>query len=172
MWYMGGSETTYDSNAMTAPETDLTTSPISLFIPCRPEYVALCRLVIGAVGARDSLDPELVADLKVIVTEACNCVLARAGGGAAAGAPSRAGAEDAAAPGCSIRMDFDSRADAFVISVLHPEQRELVGWLEGCDPLSEPGLGLTILKALTDEMAEFDSGAEGTVLRLTKLLSA
>ncbi len=76
------------------------------------------------------------------------------------------------APGCSIRMDFDSRPGAFVISVLYPERRALVGWLEGCDALSEPGLGLTILKALTDEMAELEGEAEGTVLRLTKLLPA
>ena len=172
MWYMGGCETTYDSKAMTAPKTDLAAAPISLFIPCWPEYVALCRLVIGALGARDSLDAEVVADLKVIVTEACNCVLALAVGGAAAGASGGGEAEDAAAPGCSIRMDFDSRPGAFVISVLCPEKRALVGWLEECDPLSEPGLGLTILKALTDEMVELDSEAEGTVLSLTKLLPA
>ncbi len=157
---------------MTAQQTDLATPPTSLFIPCRPEYVALCRLVVGALGARDALDAEVVADLKVIVTEACNCVLALAGGGAAAGASGGVEGEDAATPGCSIQMDFDSRPGAFVISVLYPERRALVGWLEGCDPLSEPGLGLTILKALTDEMVELEGEAEGTVLRLTKLLPA
>jgi Histidine kinase-like ATPase domain len=172
MWYMGGSETTRDTRTMTTQHADLATPPTSLSIPCRPEYVALCRLVVGALGARDSLDEEVVADLKVIVTEACNCVLAVAGGRAVAGASGRGAAEDAAAPGFSIRVDFDSRPDAFVISVLYPERRALVGWLEGCDLLSEPGLGLTILKALTDEIAEFDGEAEGTVLRLTKLLPA
>lgn len=143
--------------------TDLAMSPVSLVIPCRLEYVALCRLVAGALGVRDSLDEEVVADLKVIVTEACNCFLA-----VACGDPSSAGE----ATRCSIRMDFLSRPDAFVISVLYPERRGLVGWLEKCDPMSEAGLGLTILKALTDEMVELDTDAEGTILRLTKRLPA
>jgi len=157
---------------LTAQQTDLATPPISLCIPCRPEYVALCRLVVGALGARDSLDEEVVADLKVIVTEACNCFLAMAGGGAAAGASSGGEGQDAAALEGSIRMDFDSRPDAFVVSVLYPEQCAPGGWLEGCDPLCEAGLGLTILKALTDEMVAVGGGTEGTVLRLTKLLPA
>ena len=132
----------------------------------------MCRLVVGALGARDSLDEEVVADLKVIVTEACNCFLAMAGGGAAAGASGGGEGQDAAALEGSIRMDFDSRPDAFVVSVLYPEQRAPGGWLKGCDPLCEAGLGLTILKALTDEMVAVGDGAEGTVLRLTKLLPA
>ena len=85
---------------------------MSLVIPCRPEYVGLCRLVVGALGTRDSLDEEVVADLRVIVTEACNCFLALADGGNGITAP----------PGCSMRLDFDSRPDAFVISVFYPER--------------------------------------------------
>ena len=157
---------------MTDRQTHLASSPVSLVIPCRPEYVALCRLVAGALGARDLLDEEVVADIKVIVTEACNCFLgmARVGREIACG-------ETRAAPGepvadCSLRMDFDSRPDAFVISVLYPERRELISWLEGCDPLNEAGLGLTILRSLTDEMVEFEAEPEGTILRLTKLLLA
>ena len=68
-------------------------------------------------------------------------------------------------------MEFDSQPDRFVISVLYPERRELVSWLESCDPLSEAGLGLTILKALSDDMME-SADADGTVLRLTKRLPA
>ena len=144
-------------------QTDLASSSVSLVIPCRPEYVALCRLVAGSLGARDRLDEEVVSDIKVIVTEACNCFLAMAASDKAC---------DGASPASSIRMDFDSRADAFVVSVLYPERRDVISWLEGCDSMSEAGLGLTILKALTDEMFEVDSEAEGTVLRLTKLLQA
>jgi hypothetical protein len=161
---MDGSERAYDSNTMTDQQTVLASSPVSLAIPCRPEYVALSRLVIGALGVRDSLDEEVVADLKVIVTEACNCFLAMAAGG-----------EDDEVVfdgGRSIRMDFDSQPHAFVISVLYPERRGLIAWLEQCGPMNEAGLGLTILRALADEMVEVDAGAEGTVLRLTKLLTA
>ena len=134
-----------------------TASPVSLAIPCRAEHVALCRLVVGALGARDGLDGDTVADLKVIVTEACNCFLAMAGDACVGvGVP-------------SLRMEFDPQPDRFVIDVLYPEKRELVSWLEDRDPLSEAGLGLTILKALTDEMSE-SPHEEGTVLRLVKRL--
>ena len=134
-------------------------SSISLAIPCRPEYVALCRLVAGSLGLRDGLDEDAIADLKVIVTEACNCFLAMAGDACVGvGVP-------------SLRMEFDPQPDRFVIDVLYPEKRELVSWLEDRDPLSEAGLGLTILKALTDDMVEMADG-DGTVLRLTKRLAA
>jgi hypothetical protein len=138
-------------------------SPVSLVIPCRAEYVSLCRLVVGALGARDILDEDVVADLKVIVTEACNCFLAMASGGVPGPVSLNSG--------CSIRMEFDSQPDAFIISVLYPEKRGLVSWLEDRDSMSEAGLGLTILKALTDEMAELDDDSAGTTLRLTKHLS-
>jgi hypothetical protein len=139
-------------------------SAVSLAIPCRAEYVALCRLVAGSLGLRDGLDEDLVADLKVIVTEACNCFMAMA-----ERAPASAGGPSSGAG--SLSMEFDPQPDRFVISVLYPEKRGLVSWLEGRDPLSEAGLGLTILKALTDEMVELADG-DGTVLRLTKRLPA
>jgi Histidine kinase-like ATPase domain len=159
---------------MTDQLTDPVAALVSLAFPCRPEYVALCRLVAGALGARDGLDEEVVADVKVIVTEACGCLLAMAsdtaaGAGACAGTAGTA--KGAADPSCHIRMDFDSRPGAFVISVLYPDKRELLSWLEGCDPVSQAGLGLTILKALTDEIVELPD-AEGTILRLTKRLPA
>jgi hypothetical protein len=149
--------------------TETVPSPVSLVIPCRPEYVALCRLVAGALCARDGLCEEAVSDIKVIVTEACDCFLGMAPEGSRADGACGDATEGATAPGCSIRMEFDSRPDEFVISVLYPEKRELVSWLESRDPLSEAGLGLTILKALTDEMSE-SPHAEGTVLRLVKRL--
>ena len=139
-------------------------SSVSLVIPCRAEYVALCRLVAGSLGLRDGLDEDMVADLKVIVTEACNCFLAMAGDAPRARAHAASGVP-------SLRMEFDPQPDRFIIDVLYPEKRELLSWLEDRDPLSAAGLGLTILKALTDEMVEMADG-DGTVLRLTKRLAA
>ena len=159
------------SDTMTDQLTDPVPSPVSLVIPCRPEYVALCRLVAGAIGMNDGLDDEAVADIKVIVTEACNCFLGMASGSAGDAGSCGGATKGAVDPDCSIRMEFDSRPDEFVISVLYPERRELVSWLESCDPLSEAGLGLTILKALADDMVEL-ADPEGTILRLTKRLKA
>ena len=161
-------QTAYDSHTMSDQLTASAVrheaaSPVSLAIPCRAEHVALCRLVVGALGARDGLDGDTVADLKVIVTEACNCFLAMASDGK----PDRPVSLDC---GCSIQLGFDTRAGAFVISVLYPEKRGLLSWLEECDPVSVAGLGLTILKALTDGMTEDSSDPGGTILRLAKNL--
>jgi hypothetical protein len=141
-------------------------SSLSLVIPGKPEYVVLCRLVAGALGVRDSLDEEAIADLKVMVTEACNCLLARECGAGPAEP------EPVAEVPRSIRVDFDSRSDAFVISLFNPDKMDLIAWLESCPPMSEAGLGLTIMRALADEMIEQDAGTEGTVLCLTKRLPA
>jgi hypothetical protein len=137
-------------------------SPVSLVIPCRAEYVSLCRLVVGALGPRDMFDDDVVADLKVIVTEACNCFLAVASGGAAGPVSLDSG--------CTIRLEFDSQPDAFRVSLFSPQHRGVISWLEQRDPMSEAGLGLTILKALTDELVETDDGPAGSVLKLTKHL--
>ena len=149
--------------------TDQVPSPVSLVIPCRPEYVALCRLVAGALCAREGLAEEAVSDIKVIVTEACNCFLAMAADAPQGVGPCGDVTKGAAGPDCSIRLDFDPHPHEFVISVLYPERRELVSWLESRDALGGAGLGLTILKALTDEISE-SSHAEGAVLRLVKRL--
>ena len=152
--------------SMTAQQQTSRSSLLSLVIPGRPEYVALCRLVAGALGTRDSLDGEVVADLKVMVTEACNCLLARDDCSGAREGGSSAG------PAGSIRMDFDSRPDAFVIRVFSSQRGDLISWLETCPPTSEAGIGLTIMRALADEMSETDAGPDGTVLSLTKRLPA
>jgi serine/threonine-protein kinase RsbW len=163
---MGGSEEDMMRGSMAEYPTTSAPAPLSLVIPGRPEYVALCRLVAGAVGARDSLDEEFTADLKVLVTEACNCLLARDG----SADPSASGG--LVATGHPIRMDIDSRSDAVVISVFSPEHRSLIAWLESSPPTSEVGLGLTIMRALSDEMDERDAQPAGTVLSLTKRLPA
>ena len=54
-------------------------STVTLTIPCKAEYVALGRLAVGALGAREGIDEETVADLKVAVTEACACFIPRTG---------------------------------------------------------------------------------------------
>ena len=75
--------------------------PISLVIPCRAEYVALCRLVAGVLGAGESLDEEEVADLKVVVTEACTCFL-----WGPDGPPPIEGAASPEDPSRTLRIDF------------------------------------------------------------------
>lgn len=142
-------------------------SSISLVIPCKAEYVALCRLVAGALGARESLDEELIADLKVVVTEACTCFL----GGPDGCSPPERDAE-AAERSPSLRMDFEVAPDFWEITVCDPDGRRRILPASQCDPMSEGGLGLTIIKALVDSVELTDSETEGSTLRLVKRLSA
>jgi anti-sigma regulatory factor (Ser/Thr protein kinase) len=136
---------------------------ISLVIPCRPEYIGLCRLVAGVVGARESLDEELIADLKLVVTEACTCFIWGADGG-----PSTDLVLDLPD---SLRVDFNVAPDLWEITVSDPEGRRPVIRRDRFDAMSERALGLTIINALVDSMEEIEGESGGTVLRLVKRLS-
>jgi len=139
--------------------------PISLVIPCKPEYIGLCRLVAGVVGAGESLEEDEIADIKLVVTEACTCFVWRSEDhpsvveGSAASDDRDAG---------SLRVDFYVTPDSWEITVSDPDHRRRIADGCRCDPMSEAGLGLTIIKALVDDVEQSDSEDGGSVLRLVK----
>jgi anti-sigma regulatory factor (Ser/Thr protein kinase) len=141
--------------------------PISLVIPGRAEYIGLCRLVAGVVGARESLDEETIADLKLVVTEACTCYL-----WGPDGSPPVRGDSEPLEPPCSLRVDFNVIPEAWEITVSDPERRHHAAPSVRCDPMSEGGLALTIIRALVDTMEQTDNEGEGCVFRLAKRLDA
>jgi Histidine kinase-like ATPase domain len=143
--------------------------PLSLTIPCKAEYLALCRLVVGALGSHEALDEEVIADLKVVVTEACNCFLTEAEGcfpPSVEQGQGKPGSEEE--PSTSLRVDIYVSRGAWEIVVFDPDQRRRISPENVCDPLSGGGLGLTIIQALVDSMEQTDSDAEGSVIRLVK----
>lgn len=146
--------------------------PVSLTIPCKAEYVALCRLVVGALGTHEALDEESIADLKVVVTEACNCFLGDVNGCATPEPGESAGKihgeSGGAAP--SLRVDFHLSPETWEITVYDPDRRHRISPSSLCDPMSGGGLGLTIIRALVDSMEQTDSDAEGSAIRLLKHL--
>lgn len=141
--------------------------PISLVIPCKPEYVGLCRLVAGVIGARESLEEDEIADIKLVVTEACTCFVWRSEDDSSAVDASVASHDRA--PG-SLRVDFYVTPDSWEITVSDPDHRRRIADACRCDPMSEAGLGLTIIKALVDKVEQSESEDEGSVLRLVKRL--
>jgi serine/threonine-protein kinase RsbW len=140
---------------------------ISLVIPCRAEYVGLCRLVAGVVGARESMDEEDIADLKLVVTEACTCFL-----WGPEGSPPPEDESALVDPPCSLRVDFDVQPEAWEITVLDPEHRYHIPVAGRCDPRGGGGLGLEIIKALVDSVEHTDLDGEGSVIHLVKRLSS
>jgi hypothetical protein len=143
--------------------------PLSLTIPCKAEYVALCRLVIGALGAHEALDGESIADLKVVVTEACNCFLGEPeedGLPCTEEAQPEPGTDDN--PLSSLRVDFYVSSDVWEIVVSNPDRQRRISPTSLCEPMSGGGLGLTIIQALVDSMERTDDEVQGSIIRLLK----
>jgi serine/threonine-protein kinase RsbW len=139
--------------------------PVSLVIPCKAEFIGLCRLVVGVLGGRESLSQEDVADLKVVVTEACTCFIWGPDGPPLA--------DEAAAPAGSprrLRIDFTVLPQAWEIVISDPDGSYRLPPAARCDSAGGGGLGMTILKALVESMERTDADGEGSVLRLMKRL--
>ena len=146
-------------------ETVVVGQPVSLVIPCRAEYIGLCRLVAGVVGTRGSLDAEDIADLKLVVTEACTCFLWEPDDDVLVWEPSRAEQSFR-----SMRVVFDVQPEAWEVTVSDPEGRHHIPMSGSSDPSGEDGLGLTIIKALVDIVDHHESETQGSVVRLVKRL--
>ena len=137
-----------------------------MVIPCRAEYIGLCRLMAGVVGARESLHAEDIADLKLVVTEACTCFLSGPDGDSPAEPDTRGDIPVA------LRVDFDILPEVWQVTVSDSEQRYRIPEETRCDPWGEGGLGLTIIKALVDVVDHTESEAGGSVIHLVKRLDA
>lgn len=125
---------------------------VVLTLPAKAEYVALSRLTVSALAGAPGLDEETADDLKVAVSEACAYFI-------------REGADSP--PGGSLRLEYELGAGGIVISIVGPSV--LAGSPElAQDPLSEFGLGMTIIRALVDELALETAGDHDMLLRLTK----
>ena len=135
------------------PQTDT----VELRMDARPENLVLARLALGGVAARTPLGDDVVADLKLAVTEACTNAIEHA----YAGNP---GANEIV-----VRFALDDDA----LSV------EVQDWGVGFDTEVEPprddelrdraGVGLMLIRSLTDELA-IESGGAGTTISFGKRL--
>jgi serine/threonine-protein kinase RsbW len=141
-------------------------TPISLVIPCKAEYVGLCRLLAGVVGARESLQAEDIADLKLVVTEACTCFL---GGSDGISSPGTECKSDE--PPESLRVDIAIHDDVCEITVSDPDGRYHIPADSRCSPGGSGSLGLMIIEALVDSVEQIDSNIGGTVIRLVKRMA-
>lgn len=110
---------------------------VRLTIPAKAEYVALSRLMVAALGAHFGLEPEVVADLKVAVTEACSLVVAPP-----------AEVKDPGNPVASIGIEFDLVDGVCSIDVT--ADRPFSGETSQASFDGQGGLGLVIIGALVD----------------------
>jgi serine/threonine-protein kinase RsbW len=124
---------------------------VRLTIPARPEYITLCRLALTGLSALRQFSDELLADLKLALTEACSNSVRHAYGDDDAGV---------------VEIVYDLRPDRLVIEVtdegegFDPETAD-----KAADDLSEGGLGIAIIRAIADEV-EIGTRANGKGSRL------
>ena len=130
---------------------------VALTIPARAEFIALCRLALAGLARIRPLAPEVVADLKLALTEACSN---------------------------SVRHAYAEGREGFV--EIRYELGEDRIWVEVCDDghgfdpviverspeeIDEGGLGIAIIRAVTDELdITRGPGGQGSRLRFTKYL--
>jgi serine/threonine-protein kinase RsbW len=139
------------------PMTDSSTSGVvALTIPAKPEYIALARLALSGLAQVRPVEPETLADLKLALTEACSNSVRHAY------REGRPGIVDVRYElnGSSIAVEVVDEGAGFDVAEA------------GDGELGEPdegGLGLAIIRALTDELA-IESHERGSRLRFAKQL--
>ncbi len=132
---------------------------VRLRIPARPEYIALCRLALMGISRLHPLSEEVVEDLKLALTEACTNSVRHA----YAERPSNGG---------MVEISYELHPDRLAIEVTDEgggfdPNRALPG-----DSLSEGGLGISIIRAIADEVEIGPrAGGAGSRLRFIKTLT-
>ena len=124
-------------------------------IPAKPEYIALARLALSGLAQVRPVEPETLADLKLALTEACSNSVRHAY------QEGRTGTVD-------VRYELDGSRSA--VEVVDEGSGFDFSTTDGeLGELDEGGLGLAIIRALTDELA-IDSQERGSRLRFAKNL--
>lgn len=133
---------------------------VHLTIPAKAEYIGLGRLALsGLVRVHERvLGDEVIADLKLALTEACTNSVKHAYG------------ED----GGSVDIVYELLSDRLAVEVgdagtgFEPDGRR--GDATDEAELEEGGLGIEIIRALTDEVEIAEREGGGSRLRFVKLL--
>ena len=134
------------------------TDTVRLTFPAKPDYLILARLALAGIARAYPLEPELLADLKLAVTEAC---------------------------GNAVRHAYANGTGSVTVAYTVVDERlELVVEDRGTGlPLPssgdwqmpedlESGMGMAIIQAVVDELEiEEGPGGRGTVVRMTKYLT-
>jgi serine/threonine-protein kinase RsbW len=140
---------------------DDATRAVRLTIPAKAEYIGLGRLALSGLARLhpEPLSDEMVADLKLALTEACTNAVRHAYDGGDG----------------MVEITYELYADRLVVEVaddgdgfdLAPTSS-----VAGDDELVEGGLGIAIIRALADELVISDREQGGSTLRFVKHLPA
>jgi serine/threonine-protein kinase RsbW len=130
---------------------------VGLTVPAQAEFIALGRLALTGLARTRALSGEMVADLKLALTEACSNSVRHA--------------YDEGREGV-VEIVYELSDDRIAIQVtddgsgFDPEILE-----RAQEELDEGGLGIAIIRALTDELEIGARPQGGSRLRFTKYLT-
>jgi serine/threonine-protein kinase RsbW len=135
----------------------LGSSTVRLTIPAKPEYITLVRLALSGLSRLRPLSEETLGDMKLAVTEACTNSV-------------RHGYQDGGEG--TVEVLYELQPDRLVVEVVDDGPGfDATGDRPTEGNLAEGGLGIAIIRAVSDE---FESGkrsdGRGSRLRFVKLL--
>ncbi|HXG74949.1 MAG TPA: anti-sigma regulatory factor [Gaiellaceae bacterium] len=130
---------------------------VRLTFPAKADYLLLARLALSGLARQLPLDEELLADLKLAVTEACGNAVRHA-------------YEEGPGP---VGVAFVLGEDSLEI-IVEDQGRGIPAPLGAPEPTRGPvdsGMGMAIMRAIVDELSvEPGAGGRGTVVRMRKRL--
>ncbi len=134
---------------------------VRLTIPAKAEFIGLGRLALSGLARLhpDPLSDELVADLKLALTEACTNAVRHAYDGGDG----------------IVEIRYELHPDRLVVEVADDGEGfdlEPTPTTAGDDELVEGGLGIAIIRALADELEISGREQGGSTLRFVKRLPA
>jgi serine/threonine-protein kinase RsbW len=109
---------------------------VRLTIPARPEYISLCRLALTGISRLHPLPEDVLADLKLALTEATSNSVRHAyddGEGV-------------------VQIVYELHADRLVLEVSDEGAGFVPGERGEPDALTEGGMGIAIIRAVADEV--------------------
>lgn len=132
---------------------------VLLTFPAKADYLLLARLALSGIARGGAIDDELLADLKLAVTEACGNAVRHAYG----------------PEGGDVSVAFTLNGGRLEVVVSDRGRGISLSDVEADDgdvPL-ESGMGMPIIRAIVDEL-EVGAGpdGQGTVVRMVKALQA
>jgi serine/threonine-protein kinase RsbW len=138
------------------PEAGVGIPTVRLTIPAKPEYITLVRLALSGLSRLRPLSEETLGDMKLAVTEACTNSV-------------RHGYQEGEG---RVEILYKLQPDRLVVEVADDGPGfDASGDRPTEESLAEGGLGIAIIKAVSDE---FESGersdGHGSRLRFVKLL--
>jgi serine/threonine-protein kinase RsbW len=143
-------------SAQAQPASTVGSQTVRLTIPAKPEYISLVRLALSGLSRLRPLNEETLGDLKLAVTEACTNSV-------------RHGYEDGEG---TVEVVYELQPDRLVVEVADDGPGfDAAGDRSTEDNLAEGGLGIAIIRAVSDE---FEAGeradGHGSRLRFVKFL--